>query len=129
MANPDRLFRVINEIVFVLLGGFLVLFALTGRYLFFLLSLVSNPRRFFWLVLSVVVILWGVRAWRQSRRTARRGDRVVTRIEGGSLASAGMIMLLLAWAPFQWAGWLLVAAGSIFVLRGLVSAAIMAVSS
>ena len=51
------------------------------------------------------------------------------RIGGGSLALAGLIMLALAWAPFRWAGLLLAAAGGIFVLRGLVTAVIMARSS
>jgi hypothetical protein len=128
MQNPNRLFRVINEIVFLLLGAFLALFAFTGRYVFFLISLLSSPRRFAWLMLSVVVILWGALAWHQAQPMGR-DDRLVGRIAGSSLAIAGLIMLLLAWAPFRWAGWLLVGAGGVFVLRGLVSAAIMARST
>jgi hypothetical protein len=53
-------------------------------------------------------------------------ERLVTKIGGGSLIAAGLIMMSLAWAPFRYAGWLLLAAGGVFVLRGLVSAAIMA---
>jgi len=45
MASPSHLFRVVNEFVFMLVGALLVLFALTGRYLF-------NPRRPGWIALS-----------------------------------------------------------------------------
>jgi hypothetical protein len=118
MASPTHLFRVVNEFVFMLVGALLVLFALTGRYLF-------NPRRPGWIALSVVLILWGLGTWSRARRSGIAVDRLVTKIGGGSLALGGLIMLSLAWAPFRWAGWLLLATGGIFVLRGLVSAAIM----
>jgi hypothetical protein len=118
MASPGNLFRVVNEFVFMLVGGLLVLFALTGRYLF-------NPRRPGWIALSVVVILWGLGTWSRARLSRVAAERLVTKIGGGSLVAGGLIMLSLAWAPFRWAGWLLLATGSIFVLRGLVSAAIM----
>jgi hypothetical protein len=122
MASPSHLFRVINELVFMLVGALLALFALTGRYLF-------NPRRPSWIVLSVVVILWGLGTWRRAHLSRVAAERLVTRIGGSSLVVAGLIMLSLAWAPFRWAGWLLLATGSVFVLRGLVSAAIMARSA
>jgi hypothetical protein len=118
MPSPSHLFRVVNEFVFMLVGALLALFALTGRYLF-------NPRRPGWIALSVVLILWGLGTWRRARLSAVGADRLVAKIGGGSLTAAGLIMLCLAWAPFRWAGWLLLATGSIFVLRGLVSAAIM----
>src|ERR1700719_285335 len=118
MASPGNLFRVVNEFVFMLVGGLLVLFALTGRYLF-------NPRRPGWIALSVVVILWGLGTWSRARLSRLAAERLVTRIGGGSLIAGGLIMLSLAWEPLRWAGWLLLATGGIFVLRGLVSAAIM----
>jgi hypothetical protein len=119
MASPTQLFRLVNEFVFILVGGLLVLFALTGRYLF-------NPRRPSWLMLSAVLILWGLRVWNRSRLNAISVDRLVGKIGGGSLAVAGLLMLSLAWAPFRFAGWLVLATGAVFVLRGLVSAAILA---
>jgi hypothetical protein len=119
MASPTQLFRLVNEFVFILVGGLLVLFALTGRYLF-------NPRRPSWLMLSAVLVLWGLRAWSRSRLNAVSVDRLVGQIGGGSLAVAGLLMLSLAWAPFRFAGWLVLATGAVFVLRGLVSAAILA---
>jgi hypothetical protein len=118
MASPGNLFRVLNEFVFMMVGGLLVLFALTGRYLF-------NPRRPGWIALSVVVILWGLGTWSRARLSKVAAERLVTKIGGGSLVAGGLIMLSLAWALFRWAGWLLLATGGIFVLRGLVSAAIM----
>lgn len=122
MPSPSHLFRVVNEFVFMLVGALLVLFVLTGRYLF-------NPRRPSWIALSALLVLWGLGTWRRGRRSVDSADRLVTKIAGGSLTLAGLIMLSLAWAPFEWAGWMLLATGGIFVLRGLVSAAIMARSA
>jgi len=117
MRNPNQLFRLLNEVLFILAGALLLLFGLTGRYLF-------DPRRPSWLVLAVVLILWGLRTWRKSAASNRSGDRTILKVGGGSLVLTGLIMLALAWAPFRWAGWLLVAAGGVFVLRGLVSSVI-----
>jgi hypothetical protein len=122
MASPSHTFRVVPDFVFMMVGALLVFFALTGRYLF-------NPRRPSWIALSVVLILWGLATWSRARVSRLPAERLVAKIAGGSLTAAGLIMLSLAWAPFRWAGWLLVATGSIFVLRGLVSAAIMARSA
>lgn len=122
MPNPGHMFRVVNEFVFMLVGALLVLFALTGRYLF-------NPRRPAWIALSVVLVLWGLGTWARARHDRLAAERLVTKIGGGSLVAAGLIMLSLAWAPFRYAGWLLLATGGVFVLRGLVSAAIMARSA
>ena len=122
MPNPGHMFRVVNEFVFMLVGALLVLFALTGRYLF-------NPRRPAWIALSVVLVLWGVGTWSRARHDRSGRERLVTKIGGGSLVAAGLIMLSLVWAPFRYAGWLLLATGGVFVLRGLVSASIMARSA
>jgi hypothetical protein len=119
VASPSHLFRVVNEFVFMLVGALLVLFALTGPYLF-------NPRRPGWIGLSLVLVLWGFGTWRRAHLSRIAAERLVTKIGGASLALAGLIMLSLSWAPFRWAGWLLLATGGVFVLRGLVSAAIMA---
>ena len=103
--------------LFVLVGGLLLLFGLTGRYLF-------NPRRPSWLVLAVIVVAWGIRTWLRSRRAQYSGEQAIMKIGGTSLALAGAIMIALAWVPFQWAGWLLMAAGVVFVIRGLLSSVI-----
>jgi len=118
MASPSHLFRVVNEFVFMLAGALLALFALTRPQLL-------NARQPAWIVLSAVLILWGLGTWWRARRSVGNAERLVTKIGGGSLTLAGLIMISLAWAPFEWAGWLLLATGGVFVLRGLVSAAIM----
>ena len=84
MVSPGNLFRVMNEFVFMLVGGLLVLFALTGRYLF-------NPRQPGWIVLSIVVILWGLGTWSRARLSRVAAERLVTKIGGGSLVAGGLI--------------------------------------
>ena len=117
-----QLFRLVNEVAFALVGALLLWVALFGRYLF-------NPRRPAWLVLTAVLILWGVRAWRSAARITAARERLATRIGAGSLVLAGLVLLSLSWAPFNLAGWLLAAAGAIFILRGLAIAALMARSA
>jgi hypothetical protein len=122
MPNNNELFRLLNEVVFLLVGGLLMWVGLFGGpHLYFF-----NPRQPSWLILTAVLILWGLRTWRKAPRTAARGEWVAMRIGGGSIALAGLILLLMAWAPFRLAGLLLAAAGGIFVLRGFVTAVIMA---
>ena len=116
MRNVNQLFRLMNEMLFVLAGGLLVLFGLTGR--FFL------PRRGSWLVLAGILVLWGLRTWRKARAAYAPGERAVMKIGGASLVLSGFIMLALVWVPFQWAGWMLMAAGAVFVVRGLVASVI-----
>ena len=122
MPNTNQLFRLINEIAFVLVGALFLWVGLFGRYLF-------NPREPLWLGLTIASVAWGVVTWLRASRIAARSERVAIRIGGGSLAVAGLILLSLAWAPFRWAGLLVAAAGGIFIVRGLVVAAIMARSS
>jgi hypothetical protein len=121
MPHPARQFRLLNEMLFVLVGALLLWIGLSGRYLF-------DPRRPAWLVVTAILVLWGIRTSWRARRAAVRVDRAAMRIDGISLILAGLIMLSLAWAPFLWAGLLLAAAGTVFVLRGLVTATLMALS-
>ena len=122
MKNTAQLFALFNELIFLLVGALLLWVALTGRYFF-------NPRQTGWLVLAVVLVLWGLRTWRRARLVAAPRIRTAMKIGGGSLVLVGLIMLSLAWAPFRWAGWLLAAAGGVFVLRGIVTAALLAFPS
>src|SRR5438105_3334775 len=92
LASSLHLFRVVNEFVFMLVGVLLVLFALTGHYLF-------NPRRPGWIALSIVLILWGLGTWHRARLSRGAAERLVTKIGGGSLALGGLIMISLAGAP------------------------------
>jgi hypothetical protein len=125
MPNNNQLFRLLTEMVFLLVGALLVWVGLFGGpHLYFF-----NPRQPSWLILTAVLILWGFRTWRKAPRIPARGERAAMRIGGGSIALAGFILLGLAWSSFRSAGFLLAAAGGVFVLRGLVTAVIMVRSS
>ena len=84
MQTVNQLFRLLNEMVFILVGALLLWVAFAGRYLF-------DPRRPSWLVVSVILILWGVRSWRQARAATAGRWRVAGRISGGSLALVGPV--------------------------------------
>jgi hypothetical protein len=118
--TTNQLFRLINEMVFMLVGALLLWVGLFAGYLRL------DPRQPAWLIVTAVLILWGARTWSRAPRYAIPKERLAMRIGGGSMALAGFLLLFLAWAPFRWAGMLLAATGGIFVLRGLVTAGIMA---
>jgi hypothetical protein len=115
MLNPASLFRMMIEMIFVLLGGFLVWVGLSDRFMF-------NPRSPGWLGLGAVLVYWGVRAWMKTTRAARTSDRTVTRLGGISLVLVGFIMLALVLVEFRWVGPILAVAGGILALRGLAGA-------
>jgi hypothetical protein len=122
MRSVPPLLGLLAEMIFILVGWLLLWVALTGRYLF-------DPRRPSWMLLAAVLILWGAQTWRRARGTAARSVRLASRIGGGSLALVGLILLSLAWMPLGWVGVLLAAAGGVFVVRGLVAAATLALAS
>jgi hypothetical protein len=122
MLQPLQLFRIMNEMLFVVVGGLLLWVALAGRFFF-------DPRTPSWLILAVVLIVWGIFTWLKARKVPSSRSRLAMRIGGGSVTLVGLIMASLAWAPFAWGTLLLSVAGGIFVLRGLASAAILAGSS
>jgi hypothetical protein len=116
MMNPANLFRMMNEFIFILLGGILIWVGLTNRFQFF------NPKSPGWLGLGAVLIYWGARAWARTARAARTSDRVVARIGGTSLILVGFMMLGLVVVEFRWVGISLALAGGVLVLRGFASA-------
>jgi hypothetical protein len=115
MLSPANLFRMMTEMIFVLLGGFLIWVGLNSRFTF-------DPRKPAWLGLGVVLVYWGVRAWMKAQRAARTAERTVARVGGASLALVGLMMLGLLYVEFRWVGTVLAMAGGILVLRGLASA-------
>ena len=115
MLTPVNLFRMLNELIFVLLGGLLMWLGLANRVF-------VDPRRPAWLVLAAVLIVWGVRAWMKASLIAVRGLRAVARIRGASLALVGVLMISLVWLDFRWAGVALASAGAILIVRGLADA-------
>ncbi len=118
MLSPANLFRLLNELVFVLLGVLLVWVAVTGRF-----SYSFNRRGPAWIGLGVFLVYWGLRAWLRAGRNASRGEAAV---RGASLALVGALMLGIALLPFRWSAALLGAAGGILAVRGLVSTALVA---
>src|ERR1700682_1974348 len=112
MVSPANLFRMMIELIFVLLGSFLVLLGLSNRFMF-------NPRSPAWLGLGVVLIYWGARAWMKTTRAARTAERTGARVGGASLLLVGFIMLGLVVVEFRWVGTVLAIAGAILALRGL----------
>ncbi len=117
MPSPANLFRMMTELIFVLLGGLLVWAGLNGRFMF-------DPRKPAWLALGAVLVYWGVRAWMKTKRAARTAERTAVRVGGASLAIVGLMMLGLVFAEFRWVGTVLAAAGGILILRGLTGAAL-----
>ena len=115
MLSPANLFRMMTEMIFVLLGGFLVWVGLSSRFMF-------DPRKPAWLGLGALLVYWGVRTWTKTKRAARTTERATARVGGASLALVGLIMLGLVFVEFRWVGTVLSMAGGILVLRGLISA-------
>ena len=116
--------RLMTEMVFMLAGTVLLFVGLTGRFM-----AGFNARGPSWLLLAAILIFWGLRAWRRSRLVAVRGLRAAAQLGGVSLILVGAIMLSLAWVRLGMVGPLLAIAGAVFVVRGLVAAAILAFAS
>jgi hypothetical protein len=115
MVNPANLFRMMTEMIFVLLGGLLVFLGLSNRFAF-------NPRSPAWLGLGAVLVYWGARAWMKTTRAARTADRTVARVSGVSLVLVGFLMFGLVTVEFGHVGIVLAIAGTILALRGLAGA-------
>ncbi len=120
MLSPAKLFRLVTELIFVLLGLFLVWFTASGRLVF---AFHSMRRSAPWIGLGVFLIYWGLRAVQRAGRSSNRSD---DRVRGGSLALVGLLMLGISWLPFGWVAPLLGAAGGILILRGVASAVLVA---
>ncbi len=120
MLSPVKLFRLLTELIFMLLGLFLVWFAASGRLALGFLSVRKSAP---WIGLGVFLVYWGLRAAVKASRSASPGDE---RVRGGSLALVGAVMLGITWLPFPWVVPLLGMAGGVLILRGLASAVLVA---
>ena len=109
MLTADRLFRLINEMIFLLLGGLLAWLGLSGR-------VIPQRHSLPWVVVSVAVILWGLRALYKPGQWRARWQNWT---RGLSLALVGGVMLAIARVPFPWVGPLLGLAGVLLMLRGI----------
>jgi hypothetical protein len=115
MLTPQRLLRMLIEMIFVLLGALVVWLGVTGRIYF---DRHTAP----WLILSLALIFWGIYALARPGAAWLRGERWT---RGVSLLLLGIVMLAIARAPFLWVGKLFAVAGLVLVLRGLVGSVLV----
>jgi hypothetical protein len=115
MLTSERLLRLIIEIVFVLLGGLVVWLGLSERIFFY-------RRGMPWIILSVALILWGLRALYRPVQWRTRWENWT---RGFSLTLLGVAMLAISRVPFAWVGPLLAAAGLVLALRGIIGSALI----
>ena len=110
MLTPERLFRFMIELMFVLLGFLLVWLALV-RHTY------VDRHSTSWLILSVALILWGLRALYKPGQWWLRWENWT---RGLSLVLLGVLMLVITRVPFLWVGPMLAAAGGLLALRGVI---------
>jgi hypothetical protein len=107
--TPDKSLRVAIEIIFIMLGGLVIWLGVT-HHIFF------DRRRIGWLLLSIALIVWGVRAL---YRPGKYWSRAENWTRGLSLLLLGLVMLAIYRVPFSWVGPLLSIGGVLLLLRGL----------
>ena len=115
MLTPQQVLRITIEIIFVLLGGLVVWLGLSGHILF-------DRRKSGWLLLSVALILWGLRALYKPVKWWSPWERWT---RGLSLTLLGVVMLAMSRVPFLWVGRLLAFAGVLLMVRGLIGAVLI----
>lgn len=113
MTSTTQLFRLMNEVIFVLLGALLAWAAFTGHYYF-------NPRSMMWLLLAGLLVAYGAVAAMWSS-----GPRAIAIVRGGSLTIVGLVMLSLSHVILRWVQPMLIFAGAVLAARGLIVAALV----
>jgi hypothetical protein len=111
MLTPQHMLRIVIEMIFVGLGALAVWLGLTGQILF-------DRRRAPWLILSVALIVWGLRALYKPESGSPRLEYWT---RGLSLTLLGVVMLAISRVPFLWVGRLFALAGLLLILRGLIA--------
>jgi hypothetical protein len=118
MLTPERLLRFVIELIFVLLGGLLIWLGLRGP----VYGRTVDRHSMAWLILSVAIILWGLRALpRRDQRWARWQNWT----RSLSLVLLGVLMLVITRVPFSWVSPMLAAAGVLLALRGIIGSALI----
>jgi hypothetical protein len=115
MLTPQQVLRITIEIIFVLLGGLVVWLGLSGHILF-------DRRKSGWLLLSVALILWGLRALYKPGQWWSRWEHWT---RGVTLTLLGVVMLAISRVPFLWVERLLAFAGVLLMVRGLIGAVLI----
>lgn len=112
MLTPNQVLRLFTEFIFVLLGALLLWLDLAGK-------LFVDRHSTGWLVLSVAMVLWGLRLLAKPGQTRAPGERWV---RGPSLVLLGATMLVISRVPFSYVSPLMVTVGVVLILRGLAGA-------
>jgi hypothetical protein len=115
MLTPERLLGIMIELIFVLLGALVAWLSSHGHIL------VDRHGRM-WLVLSIVLIFWGLRAFYKPGQWWKRWENWT---RGFSLVLLGVLMLAIIRVPFSWVEPMLMAGGAVLVLRGIVASALL----
>jgi hypothetical protein len=111
MLTPERLFRLMIELIFILLGLLVIGLGLVRR-------IYVDRHSVAWLILSVALIVWGLRALYSPGQWWLRWQNWT---RGLSLALLGVLMLVISRVPFLWVGPMLAAGGGLLVLRGMMA--------
>jgi hypothetical protein len=115
MLSTERLLRLFIELIFLLLGALVIWLGVTGRIFF-------DRRALSWVILSVALILWGLRAFYNPGKWWARWENWT---RGLSMTLLGVAMLAISRVPFAWVAPLLDAAGFLLLLRGIAGAALV----
>lgn len=115
MLTPERMLRFTVELIFLLLG-ILVAWLALGRRIF------VDRHGKAWLILSVALVLWGLRALYKPGQWWARWENWT---RGLSLLLLGLLMLAIIRAPFTWVEPMIAAGGAVLVVRGIVGSALM----
>ena len=118
MLTPERLLRLIIELIFILLGCLLIWFGFAGP----IYGRTVDRHSTSWVILSVALILWGFRALYKPGQWWLRWENWT---RGLSLALLGILMLLISRVPFPWVGPLLAIAGVLLMMRGVISSVLI----
>ena len=118
MFTPERLLRVFIELIFVMLGGMLIWLGFRGPAS----GRIVDRHSVSWLILGVAMVLWGLRALYKPGQWWRRWENWT---RGLSLVLLGVLMLAIIRVPFSWVEPMLMAAGTVLVIRGVVASALI----
>ena len=110
MLTPERLLRLIVELIFILLGGLVIWLGLTGHIFF-------DRHKLPWLLVSLALILFGLRPLFKPDKIS---SPLENNVRGISLSLLGAVMLAISRVPFVWVGPLLAAGGVLLAARGIV---------
>jgi hypothetical protein len=109
--NAAKLFRLLSEFLMFLLGGLIILLAVTRN-----VGRPARPAGF--IVLGVLLVYWGLRVWMRGKQSDPRFLRVIQAV---SLALLGAAVVGIAMAGVRYTALLLSIAGVSLVLRGLLA--------